>query len=350
MRVNRGWRHILAGSLGLGLVAIAFSVVTAPAASAHPVLMSSEPEAGVRWFSSVFTATRSLGYLSMTVLCGGLAFLALVWPEGSEVRRVRRLLWAAWGTGVTTSLAGVALQAAYAGRLGLGSALDSSVVIPAFDTRVGLAWASRGLLFVLAIPVLAALARGGQQAVLTLGWRVGAAAVAIGLLRTPGLVGHASEGRMAWLGSIADLAHLVGVAVWLGGLVLLCSVVLPRRKPEELRRVVSRFSAIAGTSVAVVVVAGGFMSWQLVGSFGALTGTRFGHVLIVKLTLIAAIAGAALVSHRWAASRLEAALDRPNGTGAITLRPFVLSVATEVVLAISVLTVASVLVATSPGR
>jgi len=156
---------------------------------------------------------------------------------------------------------------------------------------------------------------------------------------------------MAWLGSIADMAHLVGVAVWLGGLVLLCSVVLPRRQPDELRRVISRFSTMAGTSVAVVVLAGSFLSWQLVGSFGALTGTRYGHVLFVKLTLVAAIAGAALISHRWAAHRLEVALSATGGGGGdVTLRPFVLSVATEVVLAVAVLTVASVLVTSSPGR
>jgi putative copper export protein len=286
----------------------------------------------------------------MTVLCGGLAFLALAWPEGAAVSRVRRLLWASWAVGMVTSLAGVGLQAAYAGHLGLGAAFRPSVVIPGFDTRAGVAWASRGLLFVLAVPVLSALHTGGADAVRSLGWRVGTAAVGIGLLRTPGLVAHSSEGRMAWLGSVADMAHLIGVAVWLGGLVVLCAVVLPRRQADELRRIVPRFSTMAGTAVAVVVVAGSFLSWQLVGSFGALTGTRFGHVLLVKLALVAAIAGAALLSHRWAADRLHVALAAAGQAGTAALRPFVMSVATEVALAVAVLTVASVLVATSPGR
>lgn len=296
-----------------------------------------------------FTATRSAGYLAITVLCGGLAFLALAWPEGAEVGRVRRLLWSAWTVGVVTSLAGAGMQAAYAGHLGFGSAFRPSVVVPGFDTRAGLAWASRGLLFLLAVPVLAGL-RDGADSVRSAGWRVGTAAVAVGLLRTPGLVAHGSEGRMAWLGSIADTAHLVGVAVWLGGLVVLCSVVLPRRRPDELRRIVPRFSSMAGVAVAVVVVAGAFLSWQLVGSFGALTGTRFGHVLLVKLALVAGIAAAGLRSHRWAAGRLDLALASTDPSGDVVLRPFVVSVATEVALAVAVLTVASVLVATSPGR
>jgi copper transport protein len=177
---------------------------------------------------------------------------------------------------------------------------------------------------------------------------VGAAAVAIGLLRTPGLVSHSSEGRLAWLGTVADLAHLVGVAVWIGGLVLLCSVVLPRRRPDELRSVVPRFSSMAAVAVGVVIVAGGFLSWQLVGSYSVLTGSRFGHVLMVKLALVAGLAGAAVVSRRWVGSRLQLALSGPDGGAA--LRPFVVSVATEVALAVAVLTVASVLVATSPGR
>lgn len=155
---------------------------------------------------------------------------------------------------------------------------------------------------------------------------------------------------MAWLGSIADLAHLIGVAVWLGGLVLLCTTVLPRRRPDELRRVVPRFSTMAGAAVAVVVVAGSVLSWQLVGSFGALTGTRFGHVLLVKLALVAAIGGAAFLSHRWSNGHLDRALASAEPVGPGTLRPFVISVATEVALAVAVLTAASVLVATSPAR
>src|SRR5436305_2709289 len=118
------------------------------------------------------------------------------------------------------------------------------------------------------------------------------------------------------------------VAVWIGGLVLLCSVVLPRRRPDELGVVIPRFSSMAAVSVGVVVAAGSFLSWQLVGSYSVLTGSRFGHVLLLKLSLVAGLAGAAMLSRRWVGTRLQLALSGPEGGTA--LRPFVLSVATEV--------------------
>src|SRR3989442_15493675 len=73
------------------------------------------------------------------------------------------------------------------------------------------------MLVVLAVVMLHALRAQGVIAARSIGWRLGASAVGIALLRTPGLAAHAIEGDHAVIGSIADLAHLIGAAVWLGG-------------------------------------------------------------------------------------------------------------------------------------
>ena len=212
----------------------------------------------------------------------------------------------------------------------------------------GRAWGARTLLFLLAIPVLVALGRGGRAVVRTPWFLAAASAVGIGLLRTPGFVAHASEGHLGVLGSVADLAHLMGVAVWMGGLVFLVAVVLPRRRTAELRRIVPAFSRLALGSVVVIVVGGTVMTWELAGSFTALRTTEWGRLLLLKVGLFTSILVVARLSKRWVDDRLGVAVALRGHL--VLVRPFVLSVAAETLLAASVLGVASVLVTTSPGR
>ena len=374
---SRRWVGLMvAGTLAAGAVAaVAVGAVSAAPAGAAPIpgvaplgagaspaissrtagapLFHEVPGAvGPRRSSGAATRlglVRVVSYLSMVVLCGGLAFLALAWPAGAEVTSARRLLWAAVLAGLAASAAGVwALRAALAAP-GRGGLIANLVGPETVDSEVARLLVVRGLLFLLAVPAVAALAAAGRRAVRTPCWLVAAAAVGVGLLRTPGLVGHAQEGRLGWLGSVAALVHLLGVAIWLGGLVVLCAVVLPRRRAEELVGVVTRFSSLAAWAVGAVVAGGSFMSWQLVGGFHGLVATRYGHVLLVKLLAVAGILVAARFSKSWVDHRLDTAAAVVPG-GAVTVRPFAVSVAVEASLALFALAAASVLVGTSPGR
>lgn len=295
------------------------------------------------------TGVRLLSYLSMVVLCGGMVFLAFAWPQGAEVAGARRLLWATVATGTAASVVGVWVRRTTVGASGRSGLVGSLVAGETADSEVARLLVVRGLLFLLAIPLLVALATAGRGVLRTPGWLVAAAAVGIGLLRTPGLVSHASEGADGWLGSVADLVHLLGVAVWLGGLVLLCSVVLPRRRPEELAGVAPRYSSLALGAVVAVVVGGALLSWELVGGLDGLTGTRYGHVLLVKLSATVAILVAARFSKSWVDHRLGLVVAAARGAPA-QVRPLVASVAVEATLAMVALTAASVLVGISPGR
>jgi len=316
-------------------------------AQAQPGTQSAGESSPVR-VSGTFAAVRMLNYLSLAVLCGGLGFIGLLWPAGADVDRARRLLYGAWAVGIVTTLLGVGLQGATIGRKPLWAAISPSVIGTVLTTQFGRVWVSKGLLFLLAFPVLWMLSIQGARAAESMAWKVGAAAVGVGLLRMPGLIGHTSEARHAALGSVADLAHLIGVALWLGGLVFLGAVVLPRRRPDELARLVPRFSTLAMASVGTVALAGVIMSWQLLGSVHALVSSHFGHVLLVKLAVFVALVLVASASKRWVRVRLKLAV-RLNGD-VVTLRPFVASLAAEVVLALGLLTVASVLVNTSPAH
>ena len=294
------------------------------------------------------TTDRLIGYLGLTVLVGGLVFLAALWPEGAEVARSRRLLWGMWAAGLGAAVVALGLQAATLRGGDLGAAADPDALASVFGSPFGRAWGARTLLFLLAIPVLVALGRGGRAIVRAPWFLASASAVGIGLLRTPGFVAHASEGHLGVLGSIADLAHLMGVAVWMGGLVFLVAVVLPRRRTAELHRIVPAFSRLALGAVVAIVLGGTVMTWELAGSFDALRTTEWGRLLLLKVGLFTSILVVARLSKRWVDDRLGLAVALRGHL--VLVRPFVLSVAAETLLAASVLGVASVLVTTSPGR
>jgi putative copper export protein len=303
--------------------------------------------AGPQVVRNLFVLDRAVGYLALAVLCGGGLFLVLVWPEGADVRRTRQLLAAAWGAGAVSAAAGLGLQAATVRRGDLGTVVDVSAVGDVLDTTAGRAWAARSLLFLLALPLLGALGRDGAHTPRATWWRTAALAVALGLLRTFGLAGHSTEGSRSVVGAVADLLHVAAVATWIGGLVMLAAVVLPRRRVDELAAVVPRFSSVAKVAVGTAVAAGAVLTWAITGGLDGLLHTHYGRVLLLKATLLGAALVAAHFSKRWVDDRLRLAVVLRGDP--VTVRPFVVSVAAEVVFAVAVLGVASVLVTTSPG-
>ncbi|MEU1804249.1 CopD family protein [Streptomyces sp. NPDC019937] len=291
---------------------------------------------------------RWAGYLSLALFVGGLAFVALLWPRGAADRRARALLAASWLCGLLSSVAAWGLQGAYAAMGGLGDVLTPASYRDILDTEVGVVLATRGLLWVLAAVVLAAVLQGGDRAARSPGWRVGAAAVALGLLRTAGMSGHSSEGAAPGWGATADLAHLLGVSLWIGGLAMLAVAVLPRRRPEELAAVVPRYSTLAAVSVTAIAAAGLVLAWQVVGSFGALLHTAYGQLLLLKVAVLLATLLVAQSSRLWVRNRLDIAVLLRGD--AASVRPFGYSVAAETGLVLVVLAVTSLLVTSDPGR
>ncbi|MBU5895033.1 CopD family protein, partial [Vibrio cholerae O1] len=62
---------------------------------------------------------------------------------------------------------------------------------------------------------------------------------------------------------------------------------------------------VAFGSVLVLAATGLYQSWRQVGSWSALTGTRYGQLLLVKVALVAVLVGVAWVSRRWTARLAE---------------------------------------------
>jgi copper transport protein len=277
------------------------------------------------------------------------------------------LLWSAWGAAIVTTVVGIPVQGVYAAGLPLSKAVSSTVLSGVLDERFGKVWGARlvalGLMAVVLVamsrrPVSEAGAAGSARSALPLPLLVAGGVLGVGLLLTPGLAGHASTQDLVPLAVVSDVVHLVSVSLWLGGLVMLTAMVLPRRLPDELAVVVPRFSKVAFGAVIAILATGTFQGWREVRSKAALTDTTYGRLLIVKVVLFALLVALGGLSRRFVQARYRvpapqlsfgpgAATADPDGEAVAQLRR---TVGAETAVAVVVLAVTALLVNAQPAR
>src|SRR5205085_11228906 len=83
-----------------------------------------------------------------------------------------------------------------------------------------------------------------------------------------------------------DWVHLSAAMLWIGGLVQLALVVLPLAR-DVRRAAFLRFSTFATVLIALVLAAGTYLSILRLPRVHDLWTTHYGHVLLVKLALVA---------------------------------------------------------------
>ena len=100
-----------------------------------------------------------------------------------------------------------------------------------------------------------------------------------------GQVGHIAD-RGALLLDITLMIHLLAIALWIGILTPLRRLASSASSFADAATVGHQFGVMASVTVPGLIVAGVYMSYQLVGSFAALIETEYGRALIVKLLLL----------------------------------------------------------------
>lgn len=283
-------------------------------------------------------AVRLFDYATLSVLIGGVFFLARVWAEGTRDRRALRLLWGSLILSAVATLLGFGLTAAGLQGSGALDALRPSVIAGVLGTRYSRIMTIRALFLGLGFVVLAMLTLGREQAIRSRWWQAPAGIAAGGVAVTHALLGHVSNEGLA--ARAAVFVHVIGVTVWLGGLVILAAVVLPRRRIDEVREVLPRFSRLAFTALSAVVLAGGVMVLRVVPEVSELPQTGYGRMLLGKLALV----GLVLVAARRARTFTERRLVKDS----TRMRPLLTSVGVELGLAVVILTSTAVLVGRAP--
>jgi copper transport protein len=226
-------------------------------------------ETVLRWL--VFTGLAGLVGACSLALLGGARRVAPV----DTLHRLRAIGWRLGAVGV-------------GGALALEGLLLWGSPEAAWTSRFGRVWA--GYLALLVVATI--LARRAAQAA-----RTGdddraanpstAAAVVVALLAAAvsALVGHAAAATgVGWV-TVATAAHLAAAAVWAGGVLALVLLGVAARP------LLRSYAVLAAPAVVVALISGLVLAGVLVPSVGAVTGSSYGSVLVVKVVLV----GAAMV-------------------------------------------------------
>jgi putative copper resistance protein D len=164
-------------------------------------------------------------------------------------------------------------------------------------------------------------------------------ALAVVALLPMALTGHAA-GDTGHSAAVTALAlHMVGAAVWLGGLIVLIAI---RRNinGERLKPIVQRYSAVALFGFITVAISGIVIGIIQLNDLANLT-SPYGLIVVAKVLCLVLLG----VAGAWNRQRLIRGLDRPEGR---TARALWLVVGSELVLLAVVSGLAAALGRTSP--
>lgn len=182
----------------------------------------------------------------------------------------------------------------------------------------------------------------------------GAAVVlAAALVGSLAWAGHANGGQgvEGVVHPAADVLHLIAVSAWVGALVPLALLLsLTKEGADALavaRSATLRFSTLGIVGVGTILLTGIVNSWYLVGSIPALTGTEYGHLLLLKLALFAGMA--AIATFNW--SQLTPRLVQNADTSAAqsARRQLRRNAATEAALGAIIIAIVAVLGTLAPA-
>lgn len=174
-------------------------------------------------------------------------------------------------------------------------------------------------------------------------WKIGAVGTLI-LAVSPSLSAHAASSRLALVATPVDMLHILLGGVWLGTLTVIVVVGASAalKAPDAVRpgarvaEMINVFSPLALTCGGTVVLTGLGSSFIELPSLRALWTTPYGVVLLLKLFFVALLFGAGA----WNWKRMK-----PRLTGDNEIAPMQSSASLELMLAVAVLAVTSILVA-----
>jgi copper transport protein len=322
------WRATSAdGHTGSGVYTFGIGVTPPPPTEAYG-------STGPGWADD---AARWAFFVALAVLLGGTAFRLLILREPLSTRLSNRLYGISAVGGIAVLNVGIAafvLRASEALRVPFVDLMYGDLSPLATKTRFGVAFVAMTLGYAV-VTALVLLAWILDQPRLL--WP--ALLIGIGFATGLSLSGHQGvEPNSTFLTGLADYLHLVAAILWVGGLVALATCVWPLA-PDLRRQAFLGFSRIATVLVAVLVLAGTYLSLSRLPQLSDLWTTSYGHALIAKISIVCVALSWGAVHHFFVAPRLE----RGEMPGAVRR-----SLIGESAIAILVLLVAAVLVNAKP--
>jgi putative copper export protein/mono/diheme cytochrome c family protein len=331
-------------------------------------------------FAIVLALARGAHVAALASLFGTLVSLALVAPAGlreagephATTARHRLACLAQWSDGLALLL-GVAWLLLETATIAGAATLDptfGAVWIVLTDTRFGHLMLLRFGLLVL-VPLLLGRRAGNAgfrvsashgPAVTTEGagrapaeaalasapvrsWRLALAGLLSGVaIGMQGGFGHAGAagGSTGVTLLISEAMHLLAAGAWLGGLLplLLLTRSLP---PRAAATCCDYFSPVGLSAVLAIGCTAGVQAWILIGGWGGMFGTAYGHIALLKLGLFSLLLLLAGINRCILTGRLRKKAQ-PAATRAMQI-----SLATETALGIAVIVAAAFLASSLPA-
>lgn len=340
---------IAPGATGLGGVMTAPMADTTTAQHHDPRSMPSGEGFGAE--SLGYVIVRWLQFTALLIVIGAVAFSLVVLgllrrtePDSGTLplMQSRTATVGLWASSALLALVFARLVAQSVAMHPPGQAFSGGLVTAMLTSTVwGWGWILQLLAAALAVAAFYMARR--QRA---LGWPI-AAVACVALAITPALSGHAASApRFTGLAIALDTLHVIGAAGWLGSLLLLFAVGIPvaMRQDETQRgatvaRLVNAFSPTALAFAGLVVLTGLFSGWLHIGLSAALWESDYGQTLLIKMAILSVVL--ATGAYNWL--RVKPALGDDRGAHRIRR-----SAGVEVGVAVVVLLVTAVLVATPP--
>lgn len=341
-----------------------FTVGDKPLAEASPrqIISQVQAELSVRELPPMREIiVRWLNLLTIILLTGSFAFpLLILFPsaptlpspvvDGGGLGRGWRVRWLQFAATALVFCAVMAVAILMNQVISVGGDTGSLVTI-LLATRFGYVWLFR-VAVLIALGVL--LARAQFDAASPRAWWLGAG-LCILLVISQSLDSHgAAVSDPPIIPLLTDIAHLLGAAIWVGGLAQLL-VTVPsflksldgETRAQTLAALIARFSLVAFITVVVIALTGAFATFVQVGSFEAFFGTLYGTSLFFKIALmipLLLLAALNLIVTRPALARTVA--ERADGI----IRRFNIAVVFEILFAVAILFIVGILTSTAPGR
>jgi copper transport protein len=174
------------------------------------------------------------------------------------------------------------------------------------------------------------------------------------LLMSDAVVSH-SAATLAWRGLAlgAELVHLLGVALWVGGLGYFATLFWwsTFREPSaagELAWAIPAFSVLAVGAVGLLTVSGLYLTQLYLGSLDHLMSTLYGRILLAKLCVVGLMVGLGGYHQFIVHPRIVASLDLLGRSASPHSQWFRQTLRIEALLGLLALLLASFLGTTSP--
>jgi putative copper resistance protein D len=151
-----------------------------------------------------------------------------------------------------------------------------------------------------------------------------------------------------------DSLHLAAAASWGGGVFAAVLFLFPALARDAARRrrlldaCLRRLSALSATALAVVVASGVVNTRLRLGGLAPLLDSSYGHVLLGKILLVAAMAALGGINRFFLIPRVSRWAKRAQPGGADVLRWLLLSLRIDAVLVLLILAAAAMLIGGMP--